>query len=61
MNALTDAVAWITREIVGNEIKTPLPASLRNLIAQRMVDDDFMGWPDIEAAHAQLDEWEWTP
>jgi hypothetical protein len=59
--AFSDAIAFITREIVGNEIGVTLPASLRPYIAVQMVEDKTMGWPDVETAHATLDdrEWQW--
>lgn len=58
---LADAVAWLTLEIIGNEVQTPLPASLRPYIAKRMVEDERMGWPDLDSAEGTLDDWEWTP
>lgn len=57
---LDDAVTWITVNIVGNEVRAdPLPASLRPLIAAKMVEHPLMGWPDTETAQADLDTFRW--
>lgn len=56
------AARWIALNIVGNEIygNDPLPHEDRDEIARWMVEDDFLGWPDVEAAQATLDDWDWT-
>ena len=60
--ALDEVAAWIAYDIIGNEIKgiMPLPASLRSRIAAALVQDDRLGWPDVEIADSYLDEWEWN-
>lgn len=56
------AAQWIARNIIGNEIYgfEALPKSARPEICVAMVEDPEMGWPDVAAAQATLDEWEWT-
>jgi hypothetical protein len=57
-----DAARWIAREIIANEVKGfgPLPSGARPGICKALVKDAFLGWPDMAAAQATLDEWEWT-
>jgi hypothetical protein len=54
---------WFAIEIIANEIGgvQPFPAEIRDAVAAEMVrDQDFLGWPDLEAAQATLDQWEWA-
>ena len=58
--ALTEVAAWFARQVVGNELGaiTPagedpdpmgvakLPGAFRDAVAQAMVDDPRLGWPD---------------
>src|SRR5690348_9730666 len=58
------AAGWIARNVIANEMHIdrdePLPAVLRPHIARVMVADDFLGWPDVETAEAELEEeWLW--
>lgn len=77
-SALMEVAAWFARQVVGNELGaiTPagedpdpmgvakLPGAFRDAVAQAMVDDPRLGWPNVEEARATLEDlygWQASP
>jgi hypothetical protein len=53
-----EVIKWIAENFVANEVGfcAPVPRVLREPLAEEMVSNGFMGWPDKETALAHLDE-----
>lgn len=51
---------WWARTLVADEYTfaepPPLPDHVREMIAEQMVAQECLGWPDVESALAHLDE-----
>lgn len=63
VSELDQAIAWIVTNVIGNDDHTDaLPLSIKGRLAQRMVDDPLLGWPDRAAALQYLEtEFNWIP
>jgi hypothetical protein len=63
ISELDQAIAWIATNIIGNNNSIdPLPISIQDRLAHRMVADPLLGWPDHASALRTLEqEFNWIP